>query len=269
MKITVLLEDTAEPGLIAQHGLCLYVETKRHRLLMDTGASGDTWVNAERLGIDVKAVDTVIISHGHYDHAGGLMSLAELNPDVKVYMQRGAAGKFYHKDRYIGIDERIMSLSHMCICDGNLMIDDELGLYTDITGKRYLPKSNISLSEHVGDNIRQDAFAHEQCLVIRSEGKTVLLSGCAHNGILNILDKFSELFGGCPDVVVSGFHMAQKGGYDDDDVRMIRSTAEELAKLSCVFYTGHCTGTEPFEIMKEIMGDSLIRICAGSTITLP
>ena len=268
MKITVVMEDTAEPGLIAQHGLCLYVETKGHRLLMDTGASEDTWINAGKLGIDLKAVDTVIISHGHYDHAGGLMSLVKLNPDVKVYMQRGASGKFYHKEKYIGIDERIPSLSQMCICDGNLVIDEELELFTGITGRRYRPKSNLSLSEHVGTDIRQDAFVHEQCLVIRSGEKTVLLSGCAHNGILNILDKFAELFGCCPDIVVSGFHMAQKAGYGDDDRHMIRSTAEELAKLPCVFYTGHCTGQEAYDMMKEIMGDNLLRICAGTTITL-
>ena len=74
MKIVTLMEDT--PGkqqCYFEHGLSLYIETRKHRLLFDTGASQKTIENAVKMGIDLTKIDTVIISHGHYDHAGGLL----------------------------------------------------------------------------------------------------------------------------------------------------------------------------------------------------
>ena len=87
------------------HGLSLYLETHDHRLLMDTGSTGAFADNAEALGIDLTRVDTVVLSHGHYDHAGGLLRFAALNPGAPIYLQAGADGDFYHGDRYIGIDD--------------------------------------------------------------------------------------------------------------------------------------------------------------------
>lgn len=80
----------------------------------------------------------------------------------------------------------------------------------------------------------QDEFAHEQCLVIEQEGKRILLSGCAHNGILNILDRYREIYGNEPDVVNSGFHMMQKE-YTESDWETIWATARELCKYQTIF----------------------------------
>lgn len=113
----------------------------------------------------------------------------------------------------------------------------------------------------------QDEFAHEQCLVIEQEGKRILLSGCAHNGILNILDRYREIYGNEPDVVNSGFHMMQKE-YTESDWETIWATARELCKYQTVFYTGHCTGTEAYDVMKEIMGEQLHPIHSGEELSL-
>ena len=77
----------------------------------------------------------------------------------------------------------------------------------------------------------QDAFAHEQCLVICENHETVLLSGCAHNGILNILEAYQERFEGMPDKVISGFHMVKKGDYTPKEIETIEDTARELKKM--------------------------------------
>ena len=118
------------------------------------------------------------------------------------------------------------------------------------------------------EGLVQDDFSHEQCLVISEGSKKVLLSGCAHHGILNILDRYHALYGGYPDAAISGFHMMKKHGYSDEDITMIIDTALALRKLDTVFYTGHCTGVEPFNAMKKLMGDQLHYVHCGDEIRI-
>ena len=113
----------------------------------------------------------------------------------------------------------------------------------------------------------KDDFAHEQYLVITQNGKHWLLSGCAHNGILNILDRYRELFGSEPDYVLSGFHMMKRDAeHTEEEKAVIIQTARELAQMKTVFYSGHCTGAPAFELMKEIMGDKLIALHSGQQV---
>ena len=112
-----------------------------------------------------------------------------------------------------------------------------------------------------------DDFIHEQCLVITQNGKRWLLSGCAHNGILNILDKYKELFDSYPDYVITGFHMMKREGeHTEEEKAVIIQTAQELSQLDTVFYSGHCTGIAAFDLMKQIMGDKLIALHSGETV---
>ena len=85
MKIINLIEDTqGTEGLHAEHGLSIYIETSRHKILVDTGASEKTWENAERLGVRPEEIDTVFLSHGHYDHSGGILSFSKINPNARI-----------------------------------------------------------------------------------------------------------------------------------------------------------------------------------------
>ena len=267
MKIITLLEnDTGTSGVPGEHGLSLYVETGKHRLISDTGASDLTWQNASALGVDVSLTDTVIISHGHYDHAGGLMTLAALAPQAEIYMRRGADGDFFNGDKYIGIDKRITSLRRLHLTEGNSEIGDGLFLFTVTDKKRPVPAGNGKLTELKNGAKSPDDFSHEQYLVITENRRRTLISGCAHNGILNILDKYHELFGEYPYRVISGFHMMNRDGLTASDEALIRETARELSSLPTLFYTGHCTGEPAYLIMNEIMCDNLFRIRSGDMI---
>lgn len=269
MKIITLMEDTyGRANVEAEHGLSFYIETQEHKLLMDTGASDLTWENARQLGVDLSKVDTVVISHGHYDHAGGLMGFVHQNPTAQIYMQKSAGGDYFHRDRYVGIDKAIMELSQLRLIEGDYQIDDELQLFSGITGRKLWPDGNRRLTEKREGQQVQDQFLHEQCLVISSGTKRILLSGCAHNGILNILSRFEEIYQSYPDVVISGFHMMKKEDYTEEECAQIKETAEELCKLPTRFYTGHCTGERAFAMMKEIMGEQLYLIHAGDEILL-
>ena len=267
MKIICLSENTEGiSGCEAEHGLSLYIETQKHKILLDTGASGLFAKNAEKLGIDLTAVDTVVLSHGHYDHSGGIMTFAEINPTAKIYIRRNAGGEYYHDERYIGIDKRILSLPQLVFTDAFLEIDDELTLFSGIEGRKFFSKSNLALTERTDNGDIQDSFSHEQCLVISEGENKTLLSGCAHNGILNILDKYRRLFGNDPHTVITGFHMMKKTEYTDEEISIITETAKELLKTDIRFYSGHCTGIPAFNMMKEIMNGKLSAIHSGDKV---
>ena len=271
MRIINLVENTeGRPGCGVAHGLCFYIETPKHKLLMDTGPSDLLTRNAAALGVDLAGVDTCIVSHGHYDHADGVPAFAALNPTAKIYLRRGAEGQFYStadgEPHYIGMDPEIMKLKQVEWLDGDVRIDDELSLFGKIPGRRSWPEGNKKLLRLSAGQFTQDRFEHEQCLVIEAEGLRVLLSGCAHSGILNILDRFAQLYGGAPDMVISGFHMKKRGDYSEAECQTIDDTARELLNWPSVFYTCHCTSLPAYVRMKSIMGERLRYIHCGETI---
>ncbi len=268
MRIVTLVENSnGAENCIAEHGLSIYIETEKHKLLLDTGQTDAVVRNAETLDIDLTAVDTVILSHGHYDHSGGILSFSKLNCTAQIVMQRTAAEPHYNGERYIGIDTDILRLPNVQLIDGDKQLDDELILFSGITGRRCYPQGNRKLSCMKDGEKVEDDFVHEQCLVITQNGKHWLLSGCAHNGILNIIDRYKELFGSEPDYVVSGFHMMKRDAeHTEEEKAVIIQAAQELAQMNTVFYSGHCTGIPAFELMKEIMGDKLIALHSGEQI---
>lgn len=304
MRVINLTENTpGAEGCGYEHGLCFYIETEHHRLLMDTGQTDLFARNAEQLGIDLTLVDTVVISHGHYDHGGGLLHFARINPGAKIYIRASAFRPYYSidssgKPHYIGLAEGIRDLPGLVVIEDNsesgpegnpkdnpegnpegssggseeekepgiYRIDEELSLFSGIGMEHPIPSANERLKVETEAGLVQDDFRHEQCLVIREGGRSVLLSGCAHHGILNILDRYRTLYGSDPDVVFSGFHMMKRHGYSGSDLQMIIDTALALKRTDTIFFTGHCTGQEPYEAMKKLMGDRLRYIHSGDKV---
>lgn len=270
MRLFTLVENTqGQGGCICEHGLSIYIETQRHRLLVDCGQTDAVVSNARALGIDLAAVDTVILSHGHYDHSGGILPFSQVNKTARIIMHRKAPEPHFNGDRYIGIDEGIMKLPNVELIDGDRRFDDELFVFSGITGRRCFPQGNLKLKMLAGGEKVCDDFSHEQCVVISHGGKNILISGCAHNGILNILDRYRGIFGGYPDYVISGFHMMKRDGeHTPEEISVIEQTARELCGFEAVFYSGHCTGEPAFERMKAIMGNRLQALHSGDEIEL-
>ena len=273
MDVITLVENTeGSAHCPTEHGLSYYIETGAHRILMDAGADDLVLNNARQLGVDLSAVDTAVISHGHYDHGGGLPAFLHTNDKADVFIQERAFGAYYsiHGDRtrYIGLPEELRGHRQLILVNGNHTIDASLSLFSNISDRYPSPAANRTLNEKCGDSFIPDTFSHEQCLVVFEQGRHYLFSGCAHHGILNILDTFRSVYHTDPDAVFSGFHMYQKHGYNAEDIQLITETACILRETRSVFYTGHCTGSEPYQMMKQIMGDQLHYLHCGDRIHL-
>lgn len=269
MIIKVLVENTSSvPELGCEHGLSLYIETQRHKLLFDTGASALFVQNAAKLDVDLAAVDTVILSHGHYDHGGGLKAFLEVNGNAKIYLNGAAFGAHYAKrangeTAYIGLDLSLLPRERFVFAD-HLEIDGELELFSGVeAGGEFVSVANQGLLMWSGSSLVADDFAHEQNLILRECGKTLLLSGCAHAGIVNIIHRFHELTGRMPDCVVGGFHLVRGSAGISETSSFIHALGHRLAGTQAMFYTCHCTGVSPYNLLKEVMGDSIQYLSTG------
>ena len=277
MRIINLVEnELGESGCEAAHGLSFYIETENHKLLFDSSPSELVLRNAEKLGVDLKTVDTVILSHGHYDHSGGILPFAEINPRAKIYMQHNAGGEYYAFDgeekgyRYIGIDKKILSLPQLQLLKGDTKLDDELQLFTVDQRAYPLPTTNKRLRELCDGQYIQDEFHHEQNLLLTAGGKKILFCGCAHNGILNVMETLERKFGSesLPDLVIGGFHLMKRTEFSEADTAEVTEIANHLKKYPSHFATCHCTGIPVFNQMKEIMGDQLSYVRSGDEVVV-
>ena len=241
MKMVTLVEDTTSCALPAEHGLSIYIETPKHKLLFDVGTTDLFIRNAKALGIDLTQVDTVVISHGHDDHGGGLDHFLAINDHAQIYLQRKAFADHYTNKKtgpeYIGLNQQLADHPQVHLLDGSYVIDEELEIFSRVPGVPYETNKNL-LKE---DKTRDD-FEHEQHLVIKAE-KNVLLMGCGHKGVLNIIKA-------CPvkaDLIIGGFHLYSPRTGETLPEPVIMELAAGLP--DAVFYTGHCTGDKALAIL--------------------
>lgn len=274
MLIRTLVDNRSDDeNLGCQHGLSLYVETEKHRLLFDTGADVLFAGNACKMGIDLSKVDIAVISHGHSDHGGGLKAFLEINGTAKAYIQRMAFSDYYANrpggDKvYIGLDKGLLSSSRFVFVKDGLIIDDELTLFSDVIAERLNPSGNEDLLMKQGDDLVRDDFSHEQDLMITEGGKKVLLAGCAHKGIVNILEKYRKESGSFPDIVVGGFHLYNKSADTSEAPETVDEIARYLLSTGSKYFTCHCTGDMAFKQLKNICGENMEYLSTGKRIVI-
>lgn len=276
MRLVTIVENTACTDIEKAHGLSIYVETDKHRILFDAGPDGKLLLgNAEKLGVNLKSVDIAILSHGHYDHAGGLRAFMEFNTQAKLYMHELAVCRGHYAAelvgwRDIGIDKDLYNdFSHRIVLTGSrCAIDDELLIFSDISTSDFVPGSNNSLYEEQNGDFVPDPFLHEQNLLIKIGNEYQLIAGCAHRGIVNIIRAAEDICGKAPENVFSGFHLTNPGLKKDQPDEFVRLVGSELAKYPCSYYTGHCTGLNPYKILREILGEKMHYLSGGIDISL-
>lgn len=247
MKITALVENQSKGDCRAKHGLSLYLQTQKHNVLFDLGPDDTLFENAKRRSIDLTTVDTVILSHGRRDHGGALRKFLSVNPTAKIYVQRSAFDDYYTKAVFwkidIGLDKSLKNHPQIVLTDGDTVIDEELKLITLPPPSAYLSPMNDSL--YCGK--RKDTFLHEQHLIV-TERETVLLMGCGHSGVLNVLEKAKK---DRPTVCIGGYHLydpVSRKTAPDDFLRVIADGLNGYPHI--VFYTCHCTGNKAFTYLQ-------------------
>lgn len=257
MKIWTLIENTAcREGFACEHGLSLYIEAGSHKILFDAGQSTAFGENAEKMGVDLSKVDFAVLSHGHYDHSGGLMRFLEENSKAKVYVSKFAPEPHYHgPERYIGIDPALMASERLVLVDGDLTLAPGITLHGCARAEWPVDSDGLQVLED--GRLKPEDFRHEQYLMVEEDGKRILFSGCSHRGILNIAAQFQ------PDVLVGGFHFMNV-----TEEKRLRAAAEQLLSYPTMYYTGHCTGERQYAFLKGIMGERLERVSAGCVLEI-
>lgn len=270
MKIVTLLENTSRrPGLTPARGLSLYVETARRKVLFDMGPDASFLENARALGIDLAAVDTAVLSHGHSDHGGGLAAFCAVNGKAKIHLRREALGAYYavlpgQEPNYIGLPET-EGLAERFVFTGNQEdLGDGLTLFSGVEDDKALRAVAPKLQEKTGAGFRPDGFAHEQHLLVEEGGRAALLAGCGHLGIVNTLRAAERRLGRRPGVVFGGFHLFELAPGAPEAEALVNATAAELAKGTTVYYTGHCTGDWAYGRLREVLGDRMRAMDCGA-----
>lgn len=274
MRITVIVENTS-PGqeLAAKHGLSLLVDTGRHRILFDFGPEGAVLEqNAEALGIDLREADIGILSHGHSDHGGGMEAFLEKNKQARVYMRPDVFQPHFsidqNKSHFIGVPKKLRENPRVVLTPPLMRIDEEVLLFTSPCGSELAPLFNGRLMTQAGERMVPDDFAHEQSMILHVDGKWVLVGGCAHGGILNLLNRAEELAGTYMDAVISGFHLyAPRSGQTEPRDRILQLSVE-LKKRPSNYFTCHCTGEEAYRGLREAMGEQIQYISTGDTFEI-
>ena len=271
MKLVTLMEDTTcAPAFACEHGLSFYIETDGRKLLFDMGQTDLFLKNAAALGADLSAVDTAFVSHGHYDHGGGLAAFLKINDHAPVYLHEKAfEPHFSHKPegiKNIGLDTALAENPRLRRVSGVTEVGGGMTLFSDIMCADCVPQGNRTLYERENGEYVPDRFTHEQSLLVREGDKAVLFTGCAHRGVVNICARAKELLGRDPDVVVGGMHLFSPSTGKSEPDENIRAVAERLAQTDSRYYTCHCTGPHAFDVLRETLGERISFLAAGSII---
>ena len=263
MHLVTLLENTAvRDDLAAAHGLSFFVQAAGHTFLFDFGPGAQFAENAQALGIDLAGVEFGILSHGHYDHGGGLDVFLRRCPAAPVYARPEVFLRHHAGEKDIGVDKALEKSGRFRFTEAAEQIFPGLTLLFQPAGRELIAPDNALLQQTGGP----DPFDHEQSLVVEEGGRLHLIGGCAHRGIVNYLEQVRAQFGRWPDTVLSGFHLATPGGAPDE--AQVDALADRLTALPTQFYTCHCTGLPGYERLKARMGSQLAYAAGGCILEL-
>jgi len=269
-KITVVVDNHAAAGLKVEHGLAMWIETPDQHLLFDTGQGEALVPNAEALGIDLGLTDQLVLSHGHYDHTGGIAGMVQNAPRVEVHAHAGVV-----QPRYSVRDgqARLISMPHDSMVALDRLPDERLHRVSQpmwltetvaITG----PIARETSFEDTGgpffldpEGHRPDPIDDDLALWIRTAEGLVVCAGCCHAGLINTLHQIRRLDPGQPiRAVIGGFHLVAA-----DDQRLQQTVAALRAIAPRQVMPCHCTGDEATAYLQKALGEMVQPAAAGLT----
>lgn len=271
-RVTVLVENSAaRRGILAEHGLSLWIELGRRKILFDTGQGRALKNNSEALGIKPESVDSIVLSHGHYDHTGGVSS-ALLSQGPRVYAHPEAFEPKYSRQpdgtaRYIGIPESARADIRSCAELINVMGPAEIGEGLWVTG----PIPRATGYEDTGGPFFRDRFCREpdelsddQAACLETQSGVVVILGCAHAGVINTLQYVQELTSRRPiRAVIGGMHLISA------DSRRMDETVSALRRMEIGrIMPCHCTGLQAMTRLRLEFPGKYMACPAGTSIEI-
>lgn len=247
LRIMSLMDDmlTGRKDLFCEHGLSMQITYGGKNILFDCGSSEKTLYNAQKLGADLSKLDAVVLSHSHYDHAGGFRYLAERYPVRRVYTGPGffapkySEGEGCCRNLSAGFDRAFLEEKGIeycpvagveMLCPGASVISG----FPRMECMETIPKRYVHLTD---GGLVPDDFRDEICLTLETQEGLVLLVGCAHPGIVNMAKQVRALLGKPIHAVIGGIHLAKA------EPCRVEWTVDELEKLGVkLLGFGHCSG---------------------------
>jgi len=277
LRITTLSDNTAGMGdsLLGEWGLSILVEANGKSILLDTGAGVSASHNAGRLGTDLTKIDNIVLSHGHYDHTGGLREMLQLmKKEVEIIAHpdiwQPKYGKRKGKDaRYIGIPFQRIGLESLGAVFR--LSPEPVKLTDDIITTGEIPMTNdfeqiddyLCVKEN--DNLVPDKLLDDQALIINHDLGLVIILGCAHRGMINTICQAQKLTGRKEVyMVIGGSHLIEAS---EERLWMTISALRDtgVQKLALC----HCTGMPATVTLAQEFGENYIFNSSGKIINIP
>jgi 7,8-dihydropterin-6-yl-methyl-4-(beta-D-ribofuranosyl)aminobenzene 5'-phosphate synthase len=277
-RITILCENTAGPGrgILGEHGFSALIETAGSRCLFDTGQGGTLLQNAAALGIDLARLDTIMLSHGHYDHTGGLVDALSICGPVDVRCHPDIFSKRYARIRVQGAETlkpahcpasaaRLKRLGARLIFNTSFtQIDRSLFLTGEVPRTTAFEKPDARLVIKKAGSIAPDLLKDDQSAILRTRKGLVVIFGCAHSGMINTLKHIRR---NLPEerihMIIGGTHL----GFLSDaqvaaSIKHLKSFSIERIGVS------HCTGGKASLALMQAFGGKFFFANAGTVIKL-
>ena len=275
MKIHILTDNrTKKRGFLAEHGLSIFIEHENANVLFDTGQSDVYCRNAARMGVDLNKTDCVVLSHGHYDHCGGLIHFPKSDRFPKIYAHETAFAKRYALNpdgqtyREIGIpwslDDNVVLKNSMAFTQGNKLIAPHIMLCGEIPST--VAFEGVPQGFYVGSEEEKttDIMKDEQMLIFVNDQSLCIFLGCSHPGVVNCLNYAVKLFPGRKiNALVAGMHL------DSITPLRLQMTIQTMLDLDIQKVIPlHCTGIFAICEMKRLLEDRCFSLCSGDSLEL-
>ena len=268
-QITCLVENKGLPGFRAEHGVSFHIQTPDGKVLFDSGDSGDVLLaNAATMEIDLGQLDALAISHAHFDHTGGLEKLlAQTKPGIPLYAHSDLFRPRYSQGYFIGIPQERETLAERA----TLHLSDEPqqilpGLWTtgDITERAHFEgRSESHVVPVEGDGWERDPYRDDLSLVLETEAGLVVVLGCGHAGLLNILNTVQQHFDGPIIAIAGGTHLVSATPAMLEEAVDVLRTRYNTPRL----YPNHCTGQPAVDALRAAFGEQVQDCPAGTVLT--
>ena len=266
--------ETTARGLLGEHGLSLLINYKGQYLLFDTGTGATIIENAKILNVNWNFLDAIVLSHAHPDHTGGLKKVLEATGKVKVYTHPDIfKPKFVmvpgKEPRYNGLPEAKEVYekfgAQFALTYNRIDIAEGISIVGPINRKKPTDDS-VMPNRYIKDGIKMipDPFTDEQALVIKTAWGLLIVSGCAHNGLINTIEQVSEIMGeGRIFGLVGGLHL-----HDYPEIKLSKLANWLMDQGIRIIYCSHCTGMETITRLYSLMNGQVFLNYVGKKLVI-